>query len=246
VPSVGKGKPALIIPGNFGAYLIGKGMDKKLSFTIMEAVRKGKHLKPEWEVEMRAHEVPEWYIESCNKIAYMFPKAHAVAYVMMAFRIAWFKVHKPLAFYAAYFSIRADLFNAETMIYGIERVEDKIRELEALPKMNAREKSELTIYEVVYEYYLRGYSFSNVDIEKSHSTEFIVCEEENKLIPPFNTIAHLGDTAAESVVAEREKGKFESIEELLARTSLNSTNVEDMKKLGILNDLPDSSQITFF
>jgi len=227
-------------------YLIGKGMDKKLSFTIMEAVRKGKHLKPEWEVEMRAHEVPEWYIESCNKIAYMFPKAHAVAYVMMAFRIAWFKVHKPLAFYAAYFSIRADLFNAETMIYGIERVEDKIRELEALPKMNAREKSELTIYEVVYEYYLRGYSFSNVDIEKSHSTEFIVCEEENKLIPPFNTIAHLGDTAAESVVAEREKGKFESIEELLARTSLNSTNVEDMKKLGILNDLPDSSQITFF
>ena len=227
-------------------YLIGKNMDKKLSFTIMEAVRKGKHLKPEWEVEMRAHEVPEWYIASCNKIAYMFPKAHAVAYVMMAFRIAWFKVHRPLAFYAAYFSIRADLFNAETMIYGIERVEDKIKELEALPKMNAREKSELTIYEVVYEYYLRGYSFSNVDIEKSHSTEFIVCEEENKLIPPFNTIAHLGDTAAESVVAERLKGKFESIEELLTRTNLNSTNVEDMKKLGILNDLPNSSQITFF
>lgn len=227
-------------------YLIGKGMEKKLSFTIMEAVRKGKHLTPEWEKVMREHDVPEWYITSCNKIAYMFPKAHAVAYVIMAFRIAWFKVHKPLAYYAAYFSIRADLFNAEQMIYGIERVDERLKELDALPKMNTREKSEFTILEVVYEFYLRGYSFTNVSLEKSHSTDFIVCEEDNKLIPPFNTIARLGDTAAESVIAEREKGKFESIEDLMLRTNLNSTNIEDMKNLGILNDLPDSSQITFF
>ena len=176
-------------------YLIKKGLNPDHAFKIMEAVRKGKVAKgkePNWEEyadEMRNHDVPEWYIESCNKIKYMFPKAHAVAYVTMAFRIAWFKVYYPLAYYATYFSIRADDFDSEFMIYGKEKVKQKMKELESLGNMSVKEKGIYTILEIVLEMYERGYEFLPIDLYKSHSTKFLI--EDGKIRPPLASIQGL-------------------------------------------------------
>ena len=177
-------------------YLIKKGLNPDHAFKIMEAVRKGKVAKgkePKWEEyveEMRNHDVPDWYIESCNKIKYMFPKAHAVAYVTMAFRIAWFKVHYPLAYYATYFTIRADDFDSEFMIYGKEKVKQKMKELEALGNsMTVKEKGIYTILEIVLEMYERGFEFLPIDLYKSHSTKFLI--EDGKIRPPLVSIQGL-------------------------------------------------------
>lgn len=177
-------------------YLIKKGLDPNHAFKIMEAVRKGKVAKgaePNWEEykqEMKEHDVPDWYIESCEKIKYMFPKAHAVAYVTMAFRIAWFKVNYPLAYYAAYFSIRADDFDSEIMIYGKEKVKEKMKELEKLGNnMSVKEKGVYTILEIVLEMYERGFKFLPIDLYKSHSTKFLI--EDGAIRPPLSSIPGL-------------------------------------------------------
>ncbi|GMG97100.1 PolC-type DNA polymerase III [Tepidimicrobium xylanilyticum] len=226
-------------------YLIYSGLDKKRAFKIMENVRKGKGLTPEDVEYMRSFNIPEWYIESCNKIKYMFPKAHAVAYVMMSFRIAYFKVHYPEAFYATYFTTKAQDFDAELVLKGKEAVVEKIRELDSLSnQMTAKEKNLLTVLEVVQEMYARGYNFENVDLYKSHSNRFLIGEKG--IIPPLVSLEGIGDTAAKSIVKERENGEFMSIEDLVSRTKVSKTVVEALKAHGCLNNLPESNQISLF
>lgn len=171
-------------------YLIKKGLPPNPAFKIMESVRKGKGLTEEQEAMMREYDVPDWYITSCKKIKYMFPKAHAAAYVTMAFRIAWFKVHMPKAYYTAFFSIRADDFDSECMIYGKEKVKNKMRELEMQGNaISTKDKNVYTILEIVLEMYERGIKFLPIDLYKSHSTKFIM--EEDGIRPPLNSIPGL-------------------------------------------------------
>ena len=239
-------------------FLISKGMDPKMAFKIMEAVRKGKVKKggfqDGWLEKMQELGVPEWYIGSLAKIAYLFPKAHAVAYVMMAYRIAWFKVHRPLAFYAAYFSILAKAFDERYMCRGMEVVKQKIREIEA--KANAKDKADrptaveedmLVTLEVCYEFYLRGFTFTRMDVMRSHAVNFLPDEERGALIPPFTSIAGLGETVGWDIMDKREGKTFISIEEFsLACTKVSSTHLEQMKDAGAFGDMPDSSQLSFF
>ena len=185
-------------------YLILQGVKPKLSFKTMESVRKGKGLTEEMEAAMNEQHVPEWYIDSCKKIKYMFPKAHAVAYVMMAFRIAWFKVHRPLAFYSAYFSIRAKGFDASCMIKGDKVCLDKMTELRGKERdktISAAEKDMMTTLEVCHEFYRRGFTFEPMDVYKSDATRFLVTE--TGLIPPFTSMPGIGEQAALSIVEER-------------------------------------------
>jgi DNA polymerase III subunit alpha, Gram-positive type len=229
-------------------YLISKGMDEKYAFKIMEAVRKGRGLPEGAEDKMVAAGVPAWYITSCKKIKYLFPKAHAVAYVMMAFRIAWFKVHEPLAFYSAYFYRRSqkDSFDAEYMIRGIDAVASKIREIKNQPEAKAKEEDLLTTLEACYEFYKRGYEFTEIDLYKSDATRFIITDG-TKLRPPFVAISGLGETAAFDIVAKREGRTFVSIEELsISCPKLSKTHVEQLKTLGALGSMPDTSQMTLF
>lgn len=235
-------------------FLISKGFKDTRAFKIMEAVRKGRGLPDGAEDEMKEHGVPEWYIESCKKIAYLFPKAHAVAYVMMAFRIAWFKVHRPLAFYAAYFSIRAKAFDEKYMCRGMDVVKGKMAEINA--KKNAKEKKDrpsaveedmLTTLEVCYEFYLRGLSFARMDISRSHAVNFLVDEEKSSLIPPFTSVAGLGETVGWDIMDKRQGKDFLSIEEFsLACSKVSSTHLEQLKEAGAFGDLPDSSQFSLF
>lgn len=235
-------------------FLISKGFKDTRAFKIMEAVRKGRGLPDGAEEEMRAHDVPEWYIESCKKIAYLFPKAHAVAYVMMAFRIAWFKVHRPLAFYAAYFSIRAKAFDERFMCRGMEVVKQKMKEIEG--KKNAKDKADrpsaveedmLVTLEVCYEFYLRGFTFTRMDVMKSHAINFLPDEERNALIPPFTSVAGLGETVGWDIMEKRQGKVFGSIEEFsLTCTKVSSTHLMQLKDAGAFGDLPESSQLSFF
>jgi DNA polymerase III subunit alpha, Gram-positive type len=229
-------------------YLISKGMDEKLAFKIMESVRKGRGLPEGAEDKMKASGVPEWYITSCKKIKYLFPKAHAVAYVMMAFRIAWFKVHEPLAFYSAYFYRRSqkDSFYAEYMIRGIDVVSSKIREIKSLPETKAKEEDLLTTLEACYEFYKRGFDFAEIDLYKSDAVKFVMTGG-NKLRPPFVAISGLGETAAFDLVANRAGRSFVSIEELsMSCPKLSKTHIEQLKTLGALGTLPETSQMTLF
>ena len=229
-------------------FLISKGMDPKRSFKIMEAVRKGRGLPEGAEDEMREHGVPEWYIGSCKKIAYLFPKAHAVAYVMMAFRIAWFKVHRPLAFYAAYFSIRAKAFDEAYMCRGMDVCQKKMREIIAKDKdASAVEQDMLTTLEVCYEFYLRGFTFRRMDIYQSNAIHFKMDLENNALIPPFVSVAGLGETAAISLAEQRKGKNFISIEEVAAACpKVSKTHIELLKEAGAFGDLPETSQLNLF
>ena len=228
-------------------FLISCGMPEKRSFKIMEAVRKGRGLPDGAEEEMLSAGVPEWYIGSCKKIKYLFPKAHAVAYVMMAFRIAWFKVHRPLAFYAAYFSIRAKAFDATCMCWGIDVVKAKMKEIRAKDKeASAVEQDMLTTLEVCYEFYLRGLTFEHVDLYKSHATLFTYGGDAS-LIPPFSAIPGLGETAAWSIMEQREGKTFISVEEFSAACpKVSKTHIEQLKAAGAMDGMPDTSQITLF
>ena len=230
-------------------YLIHMGLDPKMSFKIMEAVRKGKVKKggfqDGWEDAMRAHEVPDWYIDSLAKIGYLFPKAHAVAYVMMAFRIAWFKVHEPLAFYATFFTVRAKAFDAEYCCAGIDAVKRKIREIENNKDATAVEQSLMVTLEVCYEFYLRGFHFDTISIYDSQATAFKITE--NGLLPPFVSVRGLGETAALDTVEKRKGKTFISVEEFAACCSkLSKTHIEQLKALGAFAGMADTSQITFF
>ena len=228
-------------------YLINKGMDSELSFTIMEAVRKGKGLKPEWEEAMLANGVPDWYIWSCKKIKYMFPKAHAAAYVMMAYRIAYFKVFYPLAYYAAYFSIRASAFNYELMCQGKEKL---IYNMNVLKKKNAqgeitpKEEDVLKDMKLVLEMYARGYDFIKIDLFKVQSTRFQVVE--GKLMPSLSTIDGMGDKAAEAVVEAAKDGPFLSRDDFRDRTKVSKTVIDVMNQLGLFGDIPESNQLSLF
>ena len=229
-------------------FLISKGMDPKRSFKIMEAVRKGRGLPEGAEDEMREHGVPEWYIGSCKKIAYLFPKAHAVAYVMMAFRIAWFKVHRPLAFYAAYFSIRAKAFDQEFMCHGMDVCQRKMREIIAKDKeASAVEQDMLTTLEVCYEFYLRGFTFARMDLYRSQAINFAVDEEAKALIPPFVSVAGLGETAAISLAEQCKGRRFISIEEVSAACpKVSKTHIDKLTEAGAFGDLPQTSQMDLF
>lgn len=226
-------------------YLISKGLDAKISFNIMENVRKGKGLKPEWIELMRENNVPQWYINSCLMIKYMFPKAHAVAYVMMAFRIAWFKVHHPLAFYSAYFTVRAKAFDARYMINGMDVALEKMKELSSQEKLTAVEKDMQTTLEVCYEFYKRGFKFAKMDIYKSQVEKFII--EDNMLVPPLTSMPGIGGLAASSIVSERDNGKFFSLDELINRCDkVSNSVVELLETIGAADGIPKTSQVTFF
>ena len=228
-------------------YLISCGMPEKRSFKIMEAVRKGRGLPDGAEEEMIAAGVPDWYIGSCKKIKYLFPKAHAVAYVMMAFRIAWFKVHHPLAFYAAYFYRRSQKggFDAVLMTHGLENVKANIEAIDGNENATDKDEDLLTTLEVAYEYYIRGFEFLPIDIYRSHATKFLIVD--GKLLPPFVAISGLGENAAISLMEGREGKHFLSIEEVAAACpKVSKTHIQMLKEAGAFGDLPETSQISLF
>ena len=226
-------------------FLIQKGVAPKSAFKIMEMVRKGKGLTEEYEAEMRDANVPEWYIKSCKTIKYMFPKAHAVAYVTMAYRIAWFKVHYPIEFYMAYYTVRADEFDALTMAQGRSKLLQTMKEYEDKGKeITAKEKGVMTIMEVCNEMYARGIEFLPINIFTSHAYKFQ--KIDGKILPPLNAIPGLGTSAAESIVAAREEMEFSSIEDIVQRSKANKTVLDLMKSIGAMGDLPESSQMSFF
>lgn len=231
-------------------YLIKKGLPPNTAFKIMELVRKGKALKDpqkwaEYEALMREHDVPDWYIDSCRKIKYMFPKAHAAAYVMMAFRIAWFKVHIPMAYYAAYFSIRAKAFDAEFMIFGKEKVKEKMKEIQMMGNQaSPKDKDMYDDLELVLEMYERNFKFLPIDLYKSHSTRFLV--EEDGLRPPINSISGMGTVAAEGIYNAAKEEPFSSIEDVKKRAKIGNSSIDLLKKFGCLKGLPESDQMCFF
>ena len=228
-------------------YLISCGMPEKRSFKIMEAVRKGRGLPEGAEEEMVAAGVPDWYIGSCKKIKYMFPKAHAVAYVMMAFRIAWFKVHHPLPFYAAYFYRRSQKggFDAVMMTGGKEAVMANIQAIDNNEDATAKDEDLLTTLEVVYEFYLRGFSFAPISIYDSHAIKFLI--KDGKILPPFVAISGLGESAAWDLMEGRKGKTFLSIEEVAAACpKVSKTHMQMLKDAGAFGDLPDTSQVSFF
>ncbi len=226
-------------------YLIQMGLESELSFTIMESVRKGKGLKEEWKTEMREHGVPEWYIDSCLKIKYMFPKAHAAAYVMMAWRIAYCKVYYPLAYYAAYFSIRATGFDYEIMCQGKERLEyfykDYTRRKDSLSK---KEQDVYRDMKIVQEMYARGYDFTPIDIYRAKPDRFQIVD--GKLMPALNTIEGMGDNAAIAVAEAAKDGKFLSKDDFRQRSKATKTVIDLMGDLGLLGDMPESNQLSLF
>ena len=235
-------------------YLIQKGMEPSLAFKTMEAVRKGKVKKSgefpgDAEAQMRTLDVPDWYIESCRKIAYLFPKAHAVAYVMMAFRIAWFKVHEPLAFYSAYFYRRSqkNSFDAEMMTAGVDEIRRRIYDLRQKEDATANEDSILTTLESVYEFYMRGFDFAPIDLYKSSATKFRITDD-GKLRPPFVAIAGLGETAAIDLENCTKNGQtYISVEEVSAACpKVSTTHLEILRRMGAFGEMPESSQINLF
>jgi len=226
-------------------YLIQKGLEPGAAFKIMEMVRKGKGILPENEVLMQEKNVPQWYIESCKKIKYMFPKAHAVAYVMMAFRIAFFKVNYPLAFYATFFSVRADEFDAHLICRGPNEVKKTINTIQE--KGNAASTKEaklLIIFELALEMYLRGFTYKKVSLQKSDAKKFII--DNNSLIPPLVGLQGVGSTAAENIVKARNEYYFTSIEDLRVRAKLSKTVIEALQDHGCLDGLPETDQLALF
>lgn len=227
-------------------YLINKGVEKKKSFKIMEKVRKGKGLTEEDIADMKASDVPDWYIESCQKIKYMFPKAHAAAYVMMAFRIAYFKINYPEAYYASYFSVRAcDDFDYSCMCQGIDVARDAIREIQAKgQEATAKDKNKQTVLEIVVEFYARGFKFCPIDLYRSDAKNFLPTEEG--LLPPFSSLQGLGVNAAQSIVEGRKDGEFNTLEELKERTSLGRSLIDLLKENDVLDGIPETNQLCLF
>ena len=233
-------------------YLMYKGMKPIKAFKIMEFVRKGKASKEpdkwvEFEAEMKEAGIEDWYIDSCRKIKYMFPKAHATAYVMSAFRIAYYKVHYPHLFYASWFSTKATDFDIETMIQGYDAIKNRMNEIISKGyDASNKESGILETLRLALEMTARGLKFGNVDIEKSAATTFKIEPDNMTLIPPFSTIDGLGDTVAKTIVEEREKGMFLSIDDLQKRGKVSSTLIEKMKSMHILDNMDESSQLSLF
>ena len=227
-------------------YLLFKGLPPKMAFTIMENVRKGKGLKPEFIEEMNKHDVPQWYVDSCQKIKYMFPKAHAVAYVMMSFRLAYYKVHYPAAFYATYFTTKAQDFDADLIVGGLDSIKQKINEIHELGNdATAKDKTMLTVLEVALEMYARKIKIIPVDIYKSDATKFIVVDDST-ILPPMIALQGVGENAAINIQKERESGEFISKEDLRKRTKISKTVVETLSNHGSLNDMSEKNQLSLF
>lgn len=226
-------------------YLISMGVEKKTAFKIMENVRKGKGLKPEEIAVMEQHQVPEWYINSCQKIKYMFPKAHAVAYVTMAFRIAYCKVYYPLAFYASFFSVRAEDFEAQTVLAGYDEVYKRIKEIDRQGTgASLKDKKLLPILEVALEMLARGFKFYPVDIYNSQAYKFTI--QDQGLLLPFSALPNVGRTAAQGIVTAREEADFISVEDFQLRTHINKTAMDVLREYGCFHGLPETTQISLF
>ena len=230
-------------------YLIDKGVESEQSFKIMESVRKGKGLTPDYEKVMKEHGVPDWYLWSCKKIKYMFPKAHAVAYVMMGIRIAWFKIHEPLAYYAAFFTIRATAFDYGLMCQGKAAIDNHIKAYKANPNLSKKEQDTLRDMKIVQEFYARGFEFLKIDLYQSDAIKFQVVED--KLLPPFSVIEGMGGIAAEALAvaahAETERGeKFLSKDDIRQKAKVSQTVLDTMAELGLLGGLPESNQLSIF
>ena len=232
-------------------YLIKKGVPPNHSFKIMETVRKGKALKDpakwaEYVALMKEHDVPDWYIKSCEKIKYMFPKAHAAAYVTNAFRIAWFKVHQPKAYYTAYFTIRADEFDSEIMCNGEEKVKNKMKEIDlAGNSASTKDKNMYAILELVLEMYERGIKFLPIDLYKSHYKNFLV--EDDGIRPPFSSIAGFGPIAAKSLYEAAKSGEeFMSIDEVRLAAKLGDSTIDLLREFGVFEGMQESNQISLF
>ncbi|MCF0110517.1 MAG: PolC-type DNA polymerase III, partial [Erysipelotrichaceae bacterium] len=243
-------------------YLIQKGLPPVDAFNIMEIVRKGKWLKQTKEKQnemialMKEHDVPDWYIGSCTKIKYMFPKAHAVAYVMMCIRIAWYKVHMPQYYYSVFFSCRCDAYEIETMAGGIEAVYNRMTDIKTRSESKDRaisstvtnkEESLYSALEVVYEMYRRGYSITNIDINRSHATQFTVDpDDSHKIIPPFTAMDGLGEAVGISIMKARDEQPFISKQDLSQRTQLSGTHIQKLEEMGCLKGMQDTNQLSLF
>jgi len=226
-------------------YLIHKGLPNKTAFKIMENVRKGKGITREEAELMAEHNVPEWYIESCRRIKYMFPKAHAVAYVMMSYRIAYYKVYHPVEFYAVFFTSKVSEFDSETILKGARAVMNKIELIEAKGKnATKKEEDEMTVLEVAYEMYARGYEFAPAEIGKSHATRFLAAD--GKVLLPFVALTGVGESAAKAIVSEYEKKPFLSVDDIRNRAKLNKTAIEALMNHGVLSEIPESDQLSLF
>jgi len=229
-------------------FLISKGMDDRTAFRISESVRRGRGLPEDLEDEVVRIGVPGWYIDSCKKITYLFPKSHAVAYVIMAFRIAWFKVHKPLEFYSAYFYRRSrkDRFDAECMTQGIDVARAKINAIKRNAAAKPKDKALLKTLEACYEFYMRGFSFLSIDLYESDPVKFLI-QGETQLRPPFVAVSGLGDTVANDIAENRTGREFISVDDISsACPKVSRTQLEQLKSLGALRYLPESSQMSFF
>ncbi len=226
-------------------FLIYKGVHPKTSFKIAENVRKGRGLTPEYEEAMRAQDIPDWYIQSCKTVKYLFPKAHATAYVMMSFRVAYYKVYYPQAFYATYFTVKLDDFDADLLTKGIDAVKAKWIEIDKLGNnATTKEKNLMTLLESVYEMYLRGIKLLPVDLYKSDASKFIVTEEG--ILPPLGALQGVGASAAQNIVNSRQESPFISMDDLRERAKVSKTVIEILKNHGCLNGLPESNQLSFF
>ena len=226
-------------------YLIGMGVESSLAFTIMESVRKGKGLREEWKTAMKAADVPDWYIWSCEKIKYMFPKAHAAAYVMMAWRIAYCKINYPLAFYASFFSIRASAFSYELMCQGKEHLEKNIEDYKRRSDiLTKKEQDSYKDMKLVQEMYARGFEFEPIDVFTANSRLFQIVD--GKIMPSLNSIDGLGEKAADAIVEAVKDGPFLSKDDFRQRTKVSKTVVELMDTLNLLGNLPESNQISLF
>ena len=236
-------KEAISTRDDIMIYLLSKGLPDKVAFKIMEDVRKGKKLKPEYMEQMIEHKVPDWYIDSCNTISYMFPKAHATAYVIMAFRLGYFKINYKEAFYASYFSVRGDAFDFN-IFKDQETVKNNLDRLKSESFLNAREKDLKNLLEIGYEMYMRDVVFTPISLYESMAKRFVLSPEG--LIPPFSAIPGLGEKVGDNIIRERAISPFLSIEDLQRRCKINNTLIEEMKKLGILDGLVQSAQLSLF
>ena len=237
-------KDAISARDDIMMYLIHKGVDPLLSFKTMENVRKGKGIAPDVVEKLREHKIPEWYIESCQKIKYMFPRAHATAYVMMAYRIAFCKVHYPLAYYAAYFSIRAEAFDSDVIAQGKSVVKQNMDDLNAKDKLEPKEAEFLVVLQLAWEMYIRGYTVEKVDLYRSEADKFVMLEKS--LLPPFTSLKGVGGVDAAALVAGREGPAFSSIENMRKRTGISKTAIEALRNHGCLEGMEESDQIALF
>ena len=226
------------------------GVEPSKAFLMMERVRKGKKLTPEDEEILRDHKVPEWYINTCNKIKYLFPKAHAVAYVMMACRVAWYKVYHPLEYYAVYFSTRSKQYDIKVMSQGEKAICKKLDDYKMMKqrgeKLSPKDEEIEKTLNIALEMTERGYKIGIIDLKRSLAGKFVVDHKNNMIIPPFDTIDNLGTQAAQTVVDARENREFLSVEDLAQRTRLSQQNIENLRKLGTLKGLPESNQLSLF